>query len=123
MRASVQSSFKERTAVVLRTERRKAERLACDLEGFYRPLGASPAGLWWLAGVRDLSVKGIGLILTRRLEPGTLLSVELQNAAETYQRTILARIVHVQETEDGSWRVGGMFISRLQEEELQALLS
>jgi hypothetical protein len=105
------------------TERRQAERHACTLDGFYRPLGTSSAWLWWLAAVRDVSVKGISLSLTRHVEPGTLLSVELQNAAETFKRTLLVRVVWIRAQVDvPGWEIGGAFVSGLSDEDLQALL-
>ncbi len=114
----------EAAAAPICSDWRGAERHDCDLEVFYRPLGTTSPWLWWLARARDISQKGIGLTLKRGVEPGALLSLELQNVAETYERTALVRVIHVRAAEDGrSWQVGAAFITRLQEEELQTLLS
>jgi hypothetical protein len=102
-------------------ERRTVPRYRCTLEGYYRPVGDND-WLWWLATVVDISVKGVGLILTRKLEPDTLLSIELQNTGSNFQRTLLARIVHAADQPGKGWRVGCAFAKALTEEELQALL-
>jgi hypothetical protein len=113
----------ERSAPSLQADRRLTERHSCALEAFFRPLGTGGAWLWWLATVRDVSVKGIGLTVTCRVEAGTLLSVELQNADETFRRTLLVRVVYVLPHEERTgWSVGAAFTQRLTDGELQALL-
>jgi hypothetical protein len=103
-------------------ERRTAPRYRCTLEGYYRPLGDENGWLWWLATVVDVSVKGVGLIITRKLEPDTLLTIELENPTSHHQRTQLARVVHASSQPGKGWRVGCAFAKALSEEELQALL-
>jgi hypothetical protein len=103
-------------------ERRTAPRYRCTLEGYYRPLGDDTSWLWWLATVVDISVKGVCLLLTRKLEPDTLLSIELENTTSHYQRTLLARVVHVTGQPGKGWRVGCAFAKPLSEDELQPLL-
>jgi hypothetical protein len=103
-------------------ERRTAPRYRCTLEGYYRPLDDESSGLWWLATVVDISVKGVGLILTRKLKPDTLLSIELENTTTHFRRTLLARVVHATAQPDNGWRVGCAFAKPLSEDDLQALL-
>ncbi|MCS6851805.1 MAG: PilZ domain-containing protein [Gemmataceae bacterium] len=75
----------------------------------------------WPAQVRDLSPRGIGLLLKRRFEPGTLLAVELQSLSQSYSRTLVARVVHAKAQSSGDWMIGCMLASRLDEDELEAL--
>jgi hypothetical protein len=103
-------------------ERRTVPRYRCTLEGYYRPLADDGGWLWWLATVLDISVKGVGLIVTRRVEPDTLLSIELQSTTSQFQRTLLARVVHATHVPGKGWRVGCVFAKSLSDEELQALL-
>jgi hypothetical protein len=110
------------TAKLPAVERRTATRYRCTLEGYYRPLGDDNGWLWWLGTVVDISVKGVGLILTRKVEPDTLLSIELQSTTTQFQRTLLARVVHATHLPGQGWRVGCVFAKPMTEEELQALL-
>jgi hypothetical protein len=103
-------------------ERRTAPRFRCTLEGYYRPLGDESAWLWWLATVLDISVKGVGLIVTRKVEPDALVSIELQSTTSQFQRVLLARVVHAKHLPGTGWRIGCAFAKPLSEEELQALL-
>jgi hypothetical protein len=74
------------------------------------------------AKVLNVSATGVGLVAEREVENGTLLSVELHNAAGTIERTMLACVVHVNRHPDGGWALGCNFIRSLSEEELQALV-
>ena len=56
-----------------------------SLENSCRPLTA-PRNETWQAWVRDFSTGGIGLAVTRRFEPGTLLTVELQDMSQQQTR-------------------------------------
>jgi c-di-GMP-binding flagellar brake protein YcgR len=74
------------------------------------------------ARVLDISASGVGLLVERAIENGTLLSVELHNAAGTVERTMLACIVHVTRQAANEWALGCNFIRSLSEEDLEALL-
>lgn len=74
------------------------------------------------AGVLNVSASGIGLLVPQPVENGTLLSVELRSARGTFQRTMLACVVHVTAQSDGSYALGCNFIRSLSEDELKALL-
>jgi hypothetical protein len=99
------------------------ERHACDL-----PAACQPPTAWnaqefkWPATIRDVSVGGVRLLLRRRFEPGAGLAIELPGADEASPSTVLARVVHVHGQEDGGWVLGCAFVSRLGDEELNALL-
>jgi hypothetical protein len=74
----------------------------------------------WPARVRDISTGNIGLQLKRRFEPGTLLAVELQNAAQDYSRTLVARVTHAR-SEGAQWIIGCILASKLDPDEVQSL--
>jgi hypothetical protein len=68
--------------------------------------------------IQNVSSTGIGLVLGRRFEPGTTLSVELPG---TDRRPLLARVVQVQRQPDGRWLLGCTLASRLSEEEVEQM--
>jgi hypothetical protein len=73
------------------------------------------------AKVRDVSMQGIGLLLGRRVEPGTLLTVVLSNAAKGFSKTVLVRVVHAT-PQPGGCLVGGTFETPLTYQEMSALV-
>jgi PilZ domain len=72
--------------------------------------------------IRNVSTDGIGLLLSRQVEPGTLLAVGLANAAKGFARTVLVRVVHVTPQPGGSFLIGGTFSTPLTYEELRNLV-
>ncbi|MFO0863841.1 MAG: PilZ domain-containing protein [Gemmataceae bacterium] len=58
--------------------------------------------------IRDLSMEGIGLLMTRKVEPNTLLAVVIANPQKNYSKTLLVRVVHVT-PQSGTWLIGGVF--------------
>jgi hypothetical protein len=79
-------------------------------------------GNTWEATIRDISQQGIGLILSRRFEPGVILVVEMPRPMEASTHLILARVVRVVEQDSGGWLVGCALVNPLTGEELRALL-
>jgi hypothetical protein len=76
----------------------------------------------WPAQVVNISANGIGLLVERAVETGTLLSLDLRSPSTQSARTILACVVHVT-TRPGSERLLGCnFIRELSEDDLKALL-
>jgi hypothetical protein len=73
--------------------------------------------------VRDVSLGGIGLVLRRRYEPGTLLNVEITNRSGLFSCTLVVRVVHISKGGDGTFLVGGAFVLTLRCEDLRALLA
>jgi hypothetical protein len=100
-------------------ERRAWVRYPCNLDTLFQPGKARVDHRWWFAKVRDISHTGIGLILPRRFEPGTLLSIALNSKLPAFSRTMEATVVHVMPNPDG-WVIGCTFATALSEEELQA---
>jgi hypothetical protein len=79
------------------------------------------ASAQWAANVLDISATGVGLQVDRNIDNGTLLSVELHNAAGTAEHTMLACVVHVTGLSDSAWALGCNFIRSLSDEDLRAL--
>jgi hypothetical protein len=73
------------------------------------------------AQVADISPSGLGLLVGKPVEVGTLLSVDLHGPGERGTLTILASVIRVTSRAD-EWLLGCSFIRELSEEELQALL-
>jgi hypothetical protein len=77
--------------------------------------------VWWMGTVRDLSGSGIGLLVQHRFEPGTMLTLELENSAQTFSNTFQVQVVRIV-PQPGCWFLGCTFLQELTEEEVQALL-
>jgi hypothetical protein len=71
--------------------------------------------------IKDISMSGIGLVVSRRVEPGALLAVQLANRARDFQKTVLVRVIHVAPVA-GGFQVGGTFSSPLTYQELSTLV-
>jgi hypothetical protein len=77
----------------------------------------------WPARVRDLSTGTIGLHLTRRFEPGTLLVIELEKKDMALSHTLVARVVNAIPSQTGTgWMVGCTLANKIGDDDLQALL-
>jgi hypothetical protein len=74
-----------------------------------------------LVRIKDISMDGVGLLLSRRVEVGALLAVTLANAARKLSRTVLVRVAHVTAL-TGSYLVGGNFTVPLTYQELSSLV-
>jgi hypothetical protein len=99
------------------------ERHACGVQSSCHPLAArGSSDCCWPGKVRDVSAGGIGLVLSRRFEPGAGLVVELPNIPGQPSETLLARVVHATPVANGYWALGCAFVRELTEHELQSLL-
>ena len=101
-------------------DRRAHVRFPCELDGSCSPIGAT-RGTQWTGKVKDISRGGLGVVLSRRFELGTLLSLEIQEADGRMSGTLLARVVHVTPHSAGGWLVGCCFVNELGDEEVKAL--
>lgn len=103
---------------------RVSERFVCDV-----PVNCHPPTSWggreikWQARLTNVSSGGLNLILRRRFEPGTGLSIDVPEIEGVASRTILARVLHVRRDRDrgGMWQLGCSFVGELSDEELAAL--
>jgi hypothetical protein len=100
-------------------ERRASVRLQSGAKGSCQSL-SKQREVGWDATVCDISSTGIGLLLSRRFEPGTLLTVEI--AQEGQKRLLVARVVRTSPQPEGGWLVGCRLASSLTEDEVQLLL-
>jgi len=100
-------------------ERRRAPRFPADLETNCRPALARD-GVSWPGRVLDISQNGIALVMSRRFEPGSLLTMDLEDHERTVSRSVFARVIHVRALDAGGWRHGCAFTSALSDDELQA---
>ena len=46
------------------------------------------------ARIKNISMEGIGLLMTRRVEVGALVAVTLTNPAKGFVKTVLVRVAH-----------------------------
>jgi hypothetical protein len=73
------------------------------------------------AKIKNISQEGIGLIVSRRVEPGSLLAVTLSNPGRGFSKMVLVRVVHATIVQ-GGYLVGGTFSSPLTYQELTTLV-
>jgi PilZ domain len=100
--------------------RRARQRFPCDLVVNCRLLRKRFACN--LVGVINISTAGAALILSRALECGTILAIDIQRGSNV-ERTLLGRVVHATRRGPEAWAIGCEFASPLSEKELQNLLS
>jgi hypothetical protein len=103
-------------------ERRAATRFACNMEGACRPLG-SERRTRWKAKLTDVSALGVGLLLSRRFEPGTILLLDLRGTTAASPRRLLMRVVRVRAQGQLQWLVGCQLATALKPAEMQELQS
>jgi serine/threonine protein kinase len=101
------------------TEKRAYPRAVSRLEGRCLPVSGHREDEW-SGCVRDISVYGIGLILNRRFEPGTILQIRLPEKAEGAPHYLLARVIHQKALSRRKWLVGARFATPLSEAELES---
>src|SRR5262245_30964256 len=77
--------------------------------------------LRWMGRVSNISGNGIGFTLQHRFEPGTFLTLEIENAARTVSHTFQIEVVRIL-PQPGGWLLGCIFLRELTEDEVQALL-
>lgn len=116
-----QRDSKRRSGCYPRDELRAQVRHACDLATAWRFLSSRDAQ-FIPAEVRDLSHRGIGLIMPEPFRRRTILVLQLEGQAGLADRAMLVRINHITKLADQRWLVGCSFAKPLSEEELRALL-
>jgi hypothetical protein len=96
-------------------------RFPCDSHATYRPSSSSEIGEWQ-AQVTDVSPSGIGLVVSREFQPGTMLNIALPLDSQECFRTVLACVIHVTRVtrqENETWSLGCSFPGELSAEDLQ----
>jgi hypothetical protein len=99
------------------------ERFPCGLDTSCQPLAArGDNDVSWSAHIRDVSVGGLGVVLTRRFERGAALAIEIPAAPDCPGETLLAKVMHTTRLPDGQWLHGCAFVSQLSDDEVQSLV-
>jgi hypothetical protein len=101
-------------------ERRTTPRYPCSREVFYQLMTRKGQDLWWNARILDVSLGGGALVLTRHVNVGDRIAVDLREAHRGVERNAVARIIHGHEVH-GGWQVGCAWLGPLMPEELSLL--
>jgi len=114
------------SGAVSNQERRASVRYPCDPESFSeenscRPITA-PQKEAWPAAIRDLSTGGVGIFVKRRFELGTLLTIDLEDAARTTSRSLLVKVVRIASEQADGWLLGCAFVHKMSEADLLDLM-
>ena len=104
----------------LTRERRAAVRYSCELGGLCEPPEAE-AEFRWFASVADVSVRGIGLVVNRRFEPGTVLDIELAATRDSRSRSLQAHVVRLTRRAGGKWLLGCALTRKLSEADVREI--
>lgn len=102
------------------TNRRAAERMAVTAGtacSFVSPIVED----FGPVKIRDVSLEGVGLVLTRKVEVGSMLALTLTNPAKAFVKTVLVRVAHVTAV-PGGLLVGGTLTAPLTYQELTTLV-
>ena len=78
--------------------------------------------LSWGAVVQDISTDGLGLTLCYPFRLGTYLAVDIPTLSGTL-RSMMVRVVHVDDQRDGMWRLGCEFVKPLSESDMDIVIS
>lgn len=101
-----------------RSERRRTHRQACDLPSACVVISLVEPVLLPVR-IRNLSQKGLGLLMTTRIAPGSFLAIKVQGPRQKAARIIKARVVHATFQQDiRTWLIGCNFVQELRKEEL-----
>ena len=85
--------------------------------------GGPPDDIWLMGDCQNISLAGIGFVLHRSFDPGTLLTVDLEGPKRDSWGTLQARIMHCTPRSKGNWMVGCAFVSALSDGQLQEWLN
>jgi eukaryotic-like serine/threonine-protein kinase len=73
----------------------------------------------WEATIQDLSDTGMGILVNRRFEPGTVLIADLRSSNKRFERNLEIRVTRVRRSASGFWFHGCVFAEPLSKEELR----
>lgn len=103
------------------SDRRGRPRQSCRLKGKCQPVTALDGGNHWPIETCDVSHSGIGILLCRRFEPGTLLAIHLSGPTGESINMPLARVCQVR-SEGNRWFLGCVWVDELEGEDIHLLL-
>jgi hypothetical protein len=76
----------------------------------------------WQAQVCNLSLTGVGLVLSRRFEPGSILTLNLTSRSGESTASRPMRVVRVLRVDGNRWFIAGTLLEELTKEGLRSLL-
>src|SRR5437016_3779617 len=79
--------------------------------------------VWLMGASQDLSAAGIGFILHRRFDPGTLLTIELERPQRDSWDPLPGRVMHATLQADGNWKLGCALVNAMSQEELHGWIN
>src|SRR5437773_9359202 len=103
------------------SDRRQAERFpvtsgtSCE---FAAPLGEDLGP----TRIKNVSTSGIGLLVSRPVQPGSMLTVAVLNKSKGFNKILLVQVAHVTPGAGGTYLVGGTFVTPLTYQELTSLV-
>ena len=68
--------------------------------------------------LKNISLRGVGLITPHGLEVGMLMAVKLSNPTKNFHKTALLRVIHTTPQAGGSYLIGGEWETPLTYDEL-----
>ena len=99
-------------------DRRAAKRHEADALISFEPL--APSRKKSLAAlIKDVSRRGMSLVLMHRFAPGTALRIDLTELTGGQPAPVVARVVHVARRDDGRWELGCALQTELTEQQIQ----
>jgi hypothetical protein len=102
-------------------DRRFTIRYKSSLTGRCAAVGGGE-GEGWPARLKDVSVNGIALLLRRRFEPKTILSLEVGRETGRPVQNYTIRVVRNKDTGNGLWLIGCTFLRPIDEDIMKTLL-
>ena len=84
--------------------------------------GAAGEDVWPLV-VHDVSVGGVGILLARRFEPNTVLSIELASSQSEPPKRFRCKVVRVQPEGAGHWVHGCTVLNPMSKDDVTNLLN
>lgn len=102
-------------------DRRRSVRYPCNL-ATSQHLVAVVDAVGGVSKVRNISVDGISLIVSRRLDPEAIVNLQLVNRGRLFGCQVPMRVVYVLDHPEGDFIVGGAFTRELSVEEVMGLL-
>ena len=101
-------------------ERRGEVRHAVAIEATSQPMEPNET-LTWGAVVNDISQGGLSVTLCYPFRAGTYLAIDLQYANRIV-RTLMVRVVHIQDQSDGMWRLGCEFVKPMTQSDMEVFI-
>jgi hypothetical protein len=99
-------------------ERRNAARYATKFKTAFPLIRVTEEGPWWVS-VRDVSLRGVSLIVNRPFHTSSYATIELPTKAGGLGQSRLMCIKHIHAQPGNQWWViGGQFLTKLTREEL-----